>query len=64
VATAGDQGLALGAILGIVGALVGTFGGYQARTRLVKALGTPDYVIAVLEDLVAIGGSLFVVSRF
>ena len=64
MATAGDQGLALGAILGIVGALVGTFGGYQARTRLVKALGTPDYVIAVLEDLVAIGGSLFVVSRF
>lgn len=64
VATAGDQGLALGAILGIVGALVGTFGGHQARTGLVKALGTPDYVIAVLEDLVTIGGSLFVVSRF
>jgi uncharacterized membrane protein len=64
VATAGDQGLALGAILGIAGALAGTFGGYQARTRLVKALGTPDYVIAVLEDLVTIGGSLWVVSRF
>jgi uncharacterized membrane protein len=64
VATAGDQGLALGAILGIVGALVGTFGGYQVRRRLVKALGTPDYVIAVLEDLVTIGGSLLVVSRF
>jgi uncharacterized membrane protein len=64
VATAGDQGLALGAILGIAGALVGTFGGYQLRTRLVKALGAPDFVIAVLEDLVAIGGSLWVVSRF
>lgn len=64
VATAGGHGLALGAILGIVGALVGTFGGYQVRTRLVKALGAPDYVIAVLEDLVTIGGSLFVVSRF
>lgn len=64
VATAGDQGLTLGAILGIVGALAGTFGGYQVRTRLVKALGTPDYVIAVLGDLVTIGGSLFVASRF
>jgi len=64
VATAGGQGLPLGAILGIAGALAGTFGGYQVRTRLVKALGTPDYVIAVLEDLVTIGGSLWVVSRF
>jgi uncharacterized membrane protein len=64
VATAGAQGAVLGAVLGIVGALAGTFGGYQARTRLVKSLGTPDFVIAALEDLVAIGGSLWVVSRF
>jgi uncharacterized membrane protein len=40
------------------------FGGYQLRTRLVKALGTPDYVVAVVEDLVAIGESFWVVSRF
>jgi uncharacterized membrane protein len=64
VATAGDQGLFLGFILGVIGALVGTFGGYQARARLVKALGTLDYVVAVVEDLIAIGGSLWVVSRF
>jgi uncharacterized membrane protein len=51
-------------VLGIAGGLVGCFGGYQLRTRLVKALGTPDFVIALLEDLVAIGGSLWVVSRF
>jgi uncharacterized membrane protein len=54
----------LGTVLGIVGALAGAYGGYQARTRLVKALGTPDFVIALLEDLVTIGGSLWVVSRF
>jgi len=64
VATAGGEGIVLGAVLGIVGALAGTFGGYQVRTRLVKALGTPDFVVAILEDLVAIGGSLWVVSRF
>jgi uncharacterized membrane protein len=64
VASAGGQGMVLGAVLGIVGALVGTYGGYQVRTRLVKALGTPDFVIALLEDLVTIGGSLWVVSRF
>jgi uncharacterized membrane protein len=64
VASAGGKGIVLGAVLGIVGALAGTYGGYQARTRLVKMLGTPDFVIAILEDLVAIGGSLWVVSRF
>ena len=64
VASAGGQGIVLGAVLGILGALAGTYGGYQARTKLVKALGTPDFVIALLEDLVTIGGSLWVVSRF
>jgi uncharacterized membrane protein len=64
VATAGGEGMILGAVLGIVGALAGAFGGYQVRTRLVKAPGTPDFVVAVLEDIVAIGGSLWVVSRF
>ena len=64
VASAGGEGIVLGAVLGIVGALAGTYGGYQARSRLVKALGTPDFVIAPLEDIVTIGGSLFVVSWF
>ena len=64
VAAAGGQGIVLGAVLGILGALAGTYGGYQARTKLVKALGTPDFVIALLEDLVTIAGSLWVVSRF
>jgi len=64
VATAGAQGVVLGAAIGIAGALVGTFGGYQVRVRLVKALACPDIVIALLEDLVTIGGSLWVVSRF
>jgi len=58
------QGYWLGAIVGAAGGVAGCFGGYQARTKLVKTLGTPDYVVAVLEDLIAIGGSLFVVSRF
>jgi uncharacterized membrane protein len=60
----GNQGLIIGTILGIVGALVGGFGGYQVRNRLVQALGTPDYVIALVEDAITIGGSLWVVTRF
>ena len=64
VALAGREGVVFGTVLVIMGALVGTYGGYQARTRLVKALGMPDFVIALLEDFVTIGGSLLVVSRF
>ena len=64
VAAAGMQPMALGAFLGIAGGLVGTYGGYQARTRLVRALKVPDFVIAFLEDAAAIGGGLFIVSRF
>ncbi len=55
---------AAGALLGGLGAVAGTLGGYEARTRLVKGLRVPDLVIALLEDAVAVGGGLFIVSRF
>jgi uncharacterized membrane protein len=53
----------IGALLGAVGALIGTFGGYYVRTGVVKALHSPDFVIALLEDAVAICGGLFIASR-
>ena len=40
------------------------FAGYQLRTRLVKALKCPDFVIAILEDATAIAGGLLIASRF
>ena len=52
-----------GAILGAVGGLAGAFAGYQWRTGLVKALKVPDFAIALLEDVIAIGAALFLVSR-
>jgi uncharacterized membrane protein len=64
VSAAGNQSLALGAILGVAGGLAGTFAGYKARTGLVRALKAPDSVIALSEDAVAIGGSFFLLSRF
>ncbi len=64
IALAGGQSAAVGACLGAVGGIVGAFVGYQVRTRLVQALKVPDIVIAVLEDLVAIAGALFSVTRF
>jgi uncharacterized membrane protein len=51
-----------GAVAGGLGAVAGTLGGYRARTGLVRALGVPDYVVAVAEDAVAIVGALLVVS--
>jgi len=64
IAAGGAQGIFLGAILGAVGGVVGCFAGYQARTALVKTLNVRDLYIALIEDLVAVGGSLWVVSRF
>ena len=64
IAASGAQGIFLGAVLGAVGGVAGCFLGYQARTGLVKALGVRDIYIALVEDLVAIAGCLWVVSRF
>jgi uncharacterized membrane protein len=61
--TAGGGSALIGAGVGIVGALVGTFGGHAARVGAVKALGVPDFVIALLEDAVAIGGGIFLATR-
>ena len=64
LAASGAQSIAMGAVLGAAGGIIGAFGGYQARTRLVKALKVPDFVIATLEDTLAIGAGFFLVSRF
>ena len=63
-AVAGHAAILLGALAGAVGGVAGCFGGYRARVGLTKALGVPDFVVAILEDLVAIGGSLLLISRF
>jgi uncharacterized membrane protein len=64
VSLGGGKSAFVGAGLGLLGGIVGCFGGYQVRARLVKSLRQPDFNIAVIEDLVTIGGSLFIVSRF
>ena len=64
VGLAGRQSTAVGCTLGAVGGVVGGFAGYQVRTGLVRALKVPDFVIAVLEDLVAVAGALFIITRF
>jgi uncharacterized membrane protein len=64
VAIAGEQPVLSGVVLGAIGAVTGTFAGFHARRGLVKGLKIPDFVIATLEDLVAIGLAVFIVTRF
>ena len=52
-----------GLLAGALGAVAGTLGGYEFRSRLVRAIGGNDLPIALLEDAIAIGGALFIVSR-
>ena len=61
---AGGQGIPLGLVAGIVGALVGTFGGYRVRHQIVTQLKVKDFGAALVEDLIAIGGGLLIVTRF
>jgi len=63
VAAGGGLGAFVGAALGVAGGIAGSFGGYRARTGLVSVLKASDTYVALIEDLVAIGGSLWVVSR-
>lgn len=51
-----------GLIAGAIGAVLGTLGGYEARRSLVAATGGKDLPIALLEDVVAIGGATWVVA--
>lgn len=64
VAVGGAQTALPGALLGVAGGLVGTFVGYQVRSRVVKGLGVRDLYVALVEDLVAVAGCLWIVSRF
>ena len=64
VSVGGGKSAYVGAGLGVIGGIVGCFAGYQARVRIVKSLRQPDFNIALVEDLIAIGGCLFIVSRF
>jgi uncharacterized membrane protein len=49
-----------GLLAGVVGSVVGTLGGHEFRVRLVKAIGGNDLPIALLEDVIAIGGALLI----
>ncbi len=53
--------LVLGAVLGGLGGVAGAFAGYHYRRRFSSTL--PDLPLALIEDLVAVGGGLLLVSH-
>ncbi len=63
VITAGAW-LLSGIVVGALGAVIGTFAGYHVRRALTRNAGLADLPVALFEDLVAIGGGFFLVSRF
>jgi uncharacterized membrane protein len=60
---ASTGGWIAGVVAGIIGAIVGTLAGAELRGRLSRVIGN-DLPVALLEDVVAIGGALLIVSRF
>lgn len=58
-ASAGSLGM--GVVAGMIGAIVGTLGGRAARGRLAATFGS-DRPAAIVEDLIAIGGAVLIVS--
>ena len=63
LAVSAGSGLVGPLIAGIVGALVGTYGGYNIRHSLVTKADIPDFAVAFAEDVIAIVGGLLIVSR-
>ena len=60
---AAEGPMVVGAGWGMLGALIGTYVGYLARTRTVRALKVKDIFVAIPEDIIAIALALFIVSR-
>jgi uncharacterized membrane protein len=62
-ALAHHQSIAVPLVLGIIGALLGSFLGHRFRTGLVRALKSPDWPVALLEDAICIAGSFLVLMH-
>jgi uncharacterized membrane protein len=56
------QSVVAGGVLGGVGALASAFAGYEIRHRVVNRLNH-SLLVALVEDAIAIGGCLYLLSR-
>ena len=58
-----DRSWVVGAVAGGLGGVIGAFGGYEIRKRLVNGLKIKDVFVAIPEDLVAIVLAFLLVAR-
>ena len=58
---AAGQMLFAGLVLGALGGVAGTLGGYEIRTRLARAVGR-DLPIALLGDAITIAGAIWIAA--
>jgi uncharacterized membrane protein len=63
LATSAGMSVLVAAIVGAIGAIVGTFAGYNIRHALVSKGRLPDLPVALAEDTIAIAGGLLIVSH-
>ena len=63
VAAAGGQSAGVGAVCGVAGGIAGAFAGFHARVRFVRAVGTSDIYVALVEDFICLAGAVWVFSR-
>jgi len=55
ISSAANAGLVTGAVAGLAGGMIGTFGGYHLRRACVRKTSFSDLPVAVAEDIIAIG---------
>jgi uncharacterized membrane protein len=60
---AAQQSLAAGAVVGALAGVAGAFAGYKVRRHLTVERRLPDLLVAIAEDLCAIGLTMLAVSR-
>jgi uncharacterized membrane protein len=58
------QSMPIGGIAGGLGAGAGAYIGYHVRRALTMRLKLPDFLVALVEDAIAIAGAVYVVTRF
>lgn len=63
VASALSASFGVGVLLGIIGAVVGTYAGYAWRTTVRERAGAPDMVFALIEDAASIAIAFSIALR-
>lgn len=62
LALSGHASVVAGVICASVGAVAGAYAGFHIR-RVITRRGAKDFVVAIVEDVIAVGGGLFLISR-